>query len=126
MPAPEPAATAPAAAAADSATGSTAGDAEAGAEIYATNCATCHGSEGGGDGPLSAALDPRPAAHDDGSYMNGLSDEYLAQVIREGGAAVGKSALMAPWRGMLSDQDIADVIAFIRTLADPPYVPAGE
>ena len=58
--------------------------------------------------------------------MNALSDETLFRVISEGGSAVGKSPLMAPWGGTLSDDDIRDVIAFIRTLADPPYrAPSG-
>jgi mono/diheme cytochrome c family protein len=30
---------------------------------------------------------------------------------------------MAPWGSALSDQQIENVIAFIRTLADPPYQP---
>ena len=103
------------------------GDAAAGQPVYVANCATCHGPNGGGDGPLSASLDPSPARHNDGAYMNGLDDAYLTKVIAEGGAVVGKSALMAPWAGTLSDQDIANVIAFIRTLADPPYSPpAGK
>jgi mono/diheme cytochrome c family protein len=42
-------------------------------------------------------------------------------VIKLGGPAVGKSPLMAPWGGTLDDQQIRDVIAFVRTLADPPY-----
>jgi hypothetical protein len=40
-------------------------------------------------------------------------------VITEGGAAVGKSGFMPSWKSTLSDQDINDVIAFIRTL--PTY-----
>lgn len=97
------------------------GDARVGAPIYASYCATCHGASGGGDGPLSAGLTPQPARHSDGGYMNGLSDEYLTQVIRDGGASVGKSPLMAAWGTTLSDQDIAHVVAFVRSLADPPY-----
>ncbi len=54
--------------------------------------------------------------------MNALDDAYLTKVIKEGGAAVGKSPLMAPWGGTLSDAQLADVIAFIRSLADPPYI----
>lgn len=92
-----------------------------GAEHYQLYCATCHGAEGGGDGPTSAALDPKPAAHNDGSYMNALTDEHLTTVIRDGGASVGKSPLMAPWGGALNEDQLKDVIAFIRSLADPPY-----
>ena len=44
-------------------------------------------------------------------------------MISEGGAAVGKSPLMAPWGGTLNDEQIEDVVAFIRSLADPPYQP---
>jgi high-affinity iron transporter len=32
-----------------------------GAEVYQTNCASCHGTLGGGDGPAGLGLDPRPA-----------------------------------------------------------------
>ena len=33
------------------------------AELYATNCSSCHGPKGEGDGPLSAGLVPKPAHH---------------------------------------------------------------
>ncbi|MEE3330846.1 MAG: cytochrome c [Myxococcota bacterium] len=98
-----------------------------GSAIYANYCATCHGARGGGDGPLSNNLPVRPANHSDGSYMNGLSDAYLTQVITEGGLAVGKDAMMAPWGDTLSAEEIAHVVAYVRTLADPPYVaPTGD
>jgi mono/diheme cytochrome c family protein len=89
--------------------------------VYQTYCASCHGTRGAGDGPVGQALDPKPARHDDGTYMNALSNEYLFKVIDEGGAAVGKSPLMAPWGGSLTDAQIWDVVAFVRTLAVPPY-----
>jgi mono/diheme cytochrome c family protein len=92
-----------------------------GREIYQMYCASCHGPEGNGDGPVSAGLDPKPAKHSDGNYMNALSDAHLEKVIKEGGAAVGKSPLMAPWGGTLSDAQVTDVISFVRSLANPPY-----
>ena len=55
--------------------------------------------------------------------MNALTDEYLIQVISEGGGAVGKSTLMAPWGGTLSDVQIRDIVAFLRSIAEPPYAP---
>jgi mono/diheme cytochrome c family protein len=53
--------------------------------------------------------------------MNALSNEHLFKVIKEGGQAVGKSPLMAPWGGTLTDAQIWDVVAFVRSLAKPPY-----
>jgi cytochrome c oxidase cbb3-type subunit 3 len=73
---------------------------------------------------VAAGLDPKPAKHSDGRYMNALSDAHLFRVIQEGGPAVGKSPLMAPWGGTLGDQQIHDLVAFVRSLADPPY-PGG-
>lgn len=97
------------------------GDVAAGKALYATYCASCHGMTGNGDGPVSAGLDPKPAKHTNGDYMNQLSHEHLVKVLKEGGPAVGKSPLMAPWGGTLSDAQIEDVIAYVRSLAEPPY-----
>lgn len=97
------------------------GDAARGAAPYATYCASCHGVKGDGDGPLAAALDPKPTRHSDGAYMNALDDAHLYKAIAEGGAAVGKSPTMAPWAGTLDEQQIRDVVAFVRSLAVPPY-----
>lgn len=106
-PAPEPT-PAPAAAAPDAAKG---------APLYATYCSSCHGATGAGDGPVSAGLNPKPAAHTDAAYMGALSDEHIFKVTKEGGPSVGKSPLMAPWGGTLSDAQIHDLVAFVRTLA---------
>jgi cytochrome c oxidase cbb3-type subunit 3 len=106
---------APAAAAIDLAAGGP------GAELYVRNCASCHGPKGGGDGPVGKALVPRPAKFYDGEYMNALSNEHLVKVVTEGGASVGKSALMASWSGTMSKQEIRQVLAFVRSLAEPPY-----
>jgi mono/diheme cytochrome c family protein len=92
-----------------------------GKPLYATYCASCHGVHGDGDGPVAASLNPKPARHSDGQYMDGLSNAHLFQVIKNGGASVGKSPLMAPWGGTLDDAQIRDVIAYVRTLAKPPY-----
>ena len=84
---------------------------------YTRYCAHCHGSRGGGDGPLARMLVPRPARHSDAVSMNVLSDDYLFRLLKEGGPAVGKSPLMGVWGGILSDQQIRDLIAFLRALA---------
>lgn len=116
-PTPAPAPSAPAAPTAPAVTP----DAAKGSTLYAANCASCHGPRGDGDGPTAVALVPKPAKHHDGAYMNALTNEHLFKVIKEGGPSVGKSPMMAPWGGMLSDAQIWDVVAFVRSLAAPPY-----
>ena len=101
-------------------------DAAAGKEIYEQYCALCHGPQGKGDGSLSANLDPKPRNHTDGAYMNALTDAHLLKVVGEGGAASGLSPIMPAWKGILSAQQIQDVVAFVRTLAVPPYTPAAD
>jgi mono/diheme cytochrome c family protein len=98
-------------------------DVASGKADYQIFCASCHGPGGAGDGAVAQALTPKPARHNDGAYMNPLTDDYLFKVIKFGGASVGKSAMMAPLGGSLSDQQIRNVIAFMRSLADPPYQP---
>jgi mono/diheme cytochrome c family protein len=101
-------------------------DAAAGKEIYEQYCALCHGPQGKGDGSLSANLDPKPRNHTDGAYMNALSDAHLLKVIGGGGAAAGLSPIMPAWGAILSAQQIQDVVAFVRTLAMPPYTPPAD
>ena len=101
-------------------------DATAGQEIYEQYCALCHGPQGKGDGSLSANLDPKPRDHTDGAYMNALSDAHLLNVIGAGGAAAGLSPIMPAWKDILSAQQIQDVVAFVRTLAVPPYTPPTD
>lgn len=95
-------------------TSEAAGDAAKGKEKYDSVCATCHGPTGKGDGVAAAALDPKPRDLSDASYVSGLTNEYMTKVIKGGGAAVGKSPIMPAWEGILTPDDIQNVIAYIR------------
>lgn len=92
------------------------GDPEHGRLDYATYCAPCHGSTGGGDGPLAAMLTPRPVRHDDARYMARLSDAYVMRLLKEGGPALGKSPLMGKWGRRLTDDQLRGVVTYMRTL----------
>ena len=83
----------------------------AGKQVYLARCALCHGPEGKGDGPASAALNPKPRNHTDGTYMNSRTDEQLLQVIRNGKGG------MPAWKAVLSEQEIQSVLKYVRTLA---------
>ena len=93
-----------------------AADAEQGKKLYGQFCASCHGQSGKGDGAAAAALNPKPRDHTDKDYMSKMSDADMLKVIKNGGASIGKSPLMPPWGGALKDDQIQDVIAYIRTL----------
>jgi len=93
---------------------------EAGGKLYQARCSPSHGPDGKAATPTAQALTPKPRDHTDGAYMNQLSNEHLAKVIKNGGPSVGKSQIM-PAHPDLNDQQIEDVIAFVRALAVPPY-----
>ena len=97
-----------------------AGNVEAGGKLYQVRCSPCHGPDGKAATPTAQALTPKPRDHTDGAYMNQLSNEHLAKVVKNGGPSVGKSQIM-PAHPDLNDQQIEDVIAFVRALAVPPY-----
>lgn len=95
-------------------------DIEAGKTLYEQRCAPCHGPDGKADTPTAKALQPPPRDHTDGAYMNGLSNDHLFRVIKEGGPAVGKSPIMPP-QVDLKDEQLQNIVAFLRSLAIPPY-----
>lgn len=94
-----------------------AADAAQGKAKYQQLCVSCHGASGAGDGAAAAALNPKPRNLTDAAYMKTKTDAQLAKTIKEGGAAVGLSPMMPPWSAALNDQDIANVVAYLRTLA---------
>jgi len=99
----------------------TKGDPKAGKAKYDSLCGGCHGTSGKGDGPAAAALKPKPQDHTNGKYMNGLTDKALFDITKGGGVGVKKSPLMPAWGNTLKDDDIWNLVAYIRSLAQPPY-----
>lgn len=91
--------------------GASAQDAKA---IYAKDCAKCHGDSGAGDGPQAAKLKDKPANWTAGGLKD-YDDAKLAEVIKKGGRAIGKSAAM-PASPKLSDDEVKAVVAYVKTL----------
>src|SRR5713226_3427575 len=92
-----------------------AGDRAHGEELYLRYCQGCHGPDGRGGGK---AFMPHVGPLAKKGYVDLLEDESLALVIKEGGAAVGKSGYMPSWKETLPNDAIADVIAYIRTFVE--------
>jgi cytochrome c553 len=90
------------------------GNAARGESLFVQFCAGCHGKDGRGG---AHTFMPHVDTLTKKGYIEQMPDEYLAFVIGEGGAAAGKSAYMPAWKSKLSEQDIQDIIAHIRSLA---------
>jgi mono/diheme cytochrome c family protein len=97
-------------------------DPNEGKQWYYVYCIACHGWTLQGDGPDAIELDPRPRTLTKGSYMNKKTNLELFTVIKGGGNAVGLSSSMPSWGNVLQDQDIWNIVAFIRAMQDvkPP------
>jgi mono/diheme cytochrome c family protein len=89
------------------------GDAAGGEKLYARYCAGCHGKDGRG---AAHTFMPHVGNLAKKGYIEFLPDSYLFTVIADGGAAVGKNAYMPAWKETLSEDEIKDVIAYVRTL----------
>jgi len=81
---------------------------------FASKCATCHGPDGHGNGPASAALNPKPRNFHDPAQMGPLSDADLIASITHGKGAMPK------WGGILTDAQIVALVAHIRELGKTP------
>lgn len=91
-----------------------------GQRLFIRYCAVCHGAEGAGDGFNAWNLDPKPRDLSDGPFQQAVSDDWLAEVIAQGGRGVSRSPLMPAWGHTLTEGQIREVISFIRTLASKP------
>ncbi len=103
-----------------------AGDVAAGNAKFQSLCVSCHGPGGKGDGPtgkaLAAAGQPAPRDFTVGDFKldtdkdgTAGSDTDLKNVVTKGALVYGGSAMMAPVQG-LSDADLDNLVAFIRSL----------
>ncbi|MBF0368451.1 MAG: cytochrome c [Magnetococcales bacterium] len=97
-------------------------DPNEGKQWYYVYCVGCHGWLLQGDGPNAFYVTPRPRVLVAGDYMNGKTNLELFSVIKGGGEAVDLSPSMPSWGNLMQDQDIWNVVAWIRANADvgPP------
>ena len=81
-----------------------------GANVFKTNCESCHGPQGHGDGPAGVALDPQPKNL--AELQAAAGDDYLYWRINTG----KEGTSMVAWKGVLTEEQIWQAVAFIRTL----------
>ena len=98
------------------------GDASHGAQVYATYCSSCHGTDGRGGNKASSIVN--------GSYLAIVSDQNLRTIV-----IAGRPDLGSPdWRNdvpgnAMSPQDVSDVVAWLASQRPPfpgqPYPSAS-
>lgn len=89
---------------------------EAAADNYKAYCVQCHGLAGTGTGVNVRDMSVIPRDHTDAKAMSGRSDEMLFKAIKEGGTSISKSVLMPPWGATFSDEEIKDLVGYLREL----------
>lgn len=89
---------------------------------YQSHCASCHGTGGKGDGWTAWLYRLKMRDLTDAAYVQTLRDDYIFQVIKHGGASLGKPG-MPSWSQELDDREIRDLVVHIRSLAAPPQQP---
>ncbi|MDX1380016.1 MAG: cytochrome c, partial [Xanthomonadales bacterium] len=103
-------------------------DLERGREIFQANCVTCHGPAGqpDEDSALVKSLGVVPANFADALFNSREPADDWKIVITHGGQALGFSEQMPAFGEALSDQDIDNVLAYIKTLGGSHDYPDGS
>jgi mono/diheme cytochrome c family protein len=101
------------------------GDPNSGAQIFATNCVTCHNAQGkggipnlGSDAGSCPALNPINPALKSSDHMTFVTNLDLFVQHGSTPAGPGPTYSMPPWgdSGKMTQQQIADVIAYVISL----------
>lgn len=81
--------------------------------VYANYCVTCHGINADGNGRTARLYSPRPA----NLRATDKNADYVELIVRKGGEAIGRSDKMPPWGEELTDEQIRDVVFFVKSFA---------
>ena len=83
--------------------------------LYLGLCATCHGPDGRGSWRAALFL-VRPGRLNDAETLDRRSDQYLFDIIKYGGAPIGRPGMPA-FGSTLTDDEIAELVAYVRALS---------
>ena len=89
-----------------------------GARVFRERCSPCHGDRGHGDGILAEVLSIRPRNYFTESFRWGNSPAEIAETVR-----LGRSGVMPPFRGALSEREIWAVANLVHLWATGAAAP---
>lgn len=80
--------------------------------VFKNYCILCHGIKADGAGRAAKLYNPKPA----NLVLSDKNDQYKELIIRQGGGALGRSPFMPPWNNELTNEQITDVLAYLRSI----------
>jgi mono/diheme cytochrome c family protein len=80
--------------------------------VFANYCVTCHGMNADGNGRAARLYNPKPA----NLRMSDKNNDYFGLIVRRGGAALGRSEFMPSWDAELTNEQISDLVAYLRSI----------
>ena len=83
--------------------------------VFVALCAECHGADGRGSWRATLFL-IRPGDLADSARAGAQPDQYLVDMIKHGGAPIGRPGMPA-FGAALKDDDIRELVAYLRGLA---------
>jgi mono/diheme cytochrome c family protein len=83
--------------------------------LYLTYCADCHGADGRGSWRATLFF-LHPGNLAEPRVLDALTDQYLFDLLKDGGAPIGKPGMPA-FGYHLSDEEIRNVVEYVRTLS---------
>jgi DMSO reductase family type II enzyme heme b subunit len=106
------------------------GNVDKGKEIYDKRCTWCHGEEGDGEGAAKDRLNPPPRDFTSGNYKVKASDfedmapndDDVFRMIRDGMPGTA----MPGWSDILTEQDMWDLVAYVKSFAGFDAPPAKQ
>jgi cytochrome c oxidase subunit 2 len=90
-------------------------------------CATCHKADGSGRGPALNAVYGKPVKLQNGETVL-MDDNYIRESILNPGSKVveGFQPVMPTFQGLVNEEGLAQIIAYIKSLGPKPGSQSGE
>ena len=80
--------------------------------VFQNYCILCHGVNADGKGRAAKLYNPKPA----NLVLSDKNEQYMELIVRKGGGAIGRSEFMPPWSNELTNEQVGDVIGYLRSI----------